>query len=68
MDNHYILELPEGRIRQMSDHELRELIRLDDLPLEELGTVSEQLDELDHDTLVRLIYHIRRQHEQRKPR
>ena len=68
MDNRYILQLSDGQIRQMSDDDLRELIRLDDLPLEELGTVSEHLDELDHDTLLRITYRIRHQHAQRKPR
>ena len=63
MSRRYITELSDGQIESLPDGELRDLIRGVDLPLEENGQVLQRLDQLDHDTLVRLVYHIRRQYQ-----
>ena len=67
MDKHAIIALSEERISQMHVTELREVIRGVDLPLEEIGSLAEQLDQLDRETLVRLLYRVRRQYQQQLP-
>jgi hypothetical protein len=66
MQNHYITELSSEEIGCLSNGQLRDLIRHVDLPLSELGTVSEKLEQLDRNTLVRLVFQIRRQYLRRK--
>lgn len=68
MSTDRITELSVEQIENMDEHGLRALVRDVDLPLEELGQVGSKLDQLDRPTLVRLVYHIRRQYQQRNGR
>jgi hypothetical protein len=64
LDERYIIELSGKKIANLSDQELRGLIRGTKLPLQNLGRVAEKLEHLDRHTLVRLVYQIRRQYQE----